>query len=220
MLRHSEQHGADEAVRASWRVRRDVFQLPQADRPHSSGAPSGAGAQTPPPSAAGYPEPDGFQPAQDDADSRDSRISPEPVRGAAERKADLDRRIAVPERHYPVHTPVFPHQQPGQPDAIPGRGTPRRVGRRAGNFAGRFRRGFCAVRCQHLRRGAELRSEHGAADEHVYSGRFDRAGCAGADIGRGGNGVVPDSRPISGDCRCVFWRRVAGREAQASACRQ
>lgn len=147
MLRHSEQHGADEAVRASWRVRRDVFQLPQADRPHSSGAPSGAGAQTPPPSAAGYPEPDGFQPAQDDADSRDSRISPEPVRGAAERKADLDRRIAVPERHYPVLTPVFPHQQPGQPDAIPGRGTPRRVGRRAGNFAGHFRSGFRAVRC-------------------------------------------------------------------------
>ena len=80
--------------------------------------------------------------------------------------------------------------------------------------------GISAVRCQHLRRGAELRSEHGAADEHVYSGRFDRAGCAGADIGRGGNAVVPDSRPISGDCRCVFWRRVAGREAHASAGRQ
>ena len=59
-----------------------------------------------------------------------------------------------------------------------------------------------------------------AADEYVYSGRFDRAGCAGADIGRGGNAVVPDSRPISGDCRCVFWRRVAGREAHASAGRQ
>ena len=53
---------------------------------------------------------------------------------------------------------------------------------------------------------SEARPEHGADDEHVHPGRPDRAGCAGADVGGGGNAVVSDSRPLSDDAIPWPWR--------------